>query len=224
MSDLNRLRKLAGVKQLNESENFDPNYAPEQNEDASNTSQAVSFLKQQIQSDTDYEMDQGYDPDEEGPTDLSIVLEQAISDITNGNYSEEWLDALGIKVYNATGGATGGYGDTDLTDEITQSLAELLGIELEESSGNDVSRLRELAGMQQEEQINEVRDTTNALHVMMDEGVLDPRQVADACLKYMSEDDVADMAHANEFPTSEDEIYGGNDYGDEDRDGYRPQD
>lgn len=51
------------------------------------------------------------------------------------------------------------------------------------------------------------REITNQVHDLMDEGVLDPRVVADAALKYMSENDVRDMAQANEFfpPEYEDE-------------------
>ena len=77
----------------------------------------------------------------------------------------------------------------------------------------DINRMRQLAGVQ-EQQVTEARDATNALMTMMDEGILDPRQVADACLGYMSEDDVAQMAHVNEFPTSEEDVYG------DDEDGY----
>ena len=43
------------------------------------------------------------------------------------------------------------------------------------------------------------RKDTNALHELMDNGVLDPRVVADACLKYMSEYEVGNMAFLNEF-------------------------
>lgn len=43
------------------------------------------------------------------------------------------------------------------------------------------------------------REATTALHQLMDEGILDARTVADACLTYMSEDDVADMADSNYF-------------------------
>ena len=43
------------------------------------------------------------------------------------------------------------------------------------------------------------RETTNRLLEMVDEGALDARTLALACLKYMSEDDVEDMAKANEF-------------------------
>jgi len=38
------------------------------------------------------------------------------------------------------------------------------------------------------------RKYTRKLIQMMDEGVLTPRQLADACLAYMSEADVEDMA------------------------------
>ena len=43
------------------------------------------------------------------------------------------------------------------------------------------------------------REATTALHQLMDEGVLDARSVADACLSYMSEAEVADMAESNYF-------------------------
>jgi len=43
------------------------------------------------------------------------------------------------------------------------------------------------------------RDATNRILEAVEEGVLDRDYVIMACLKYMSEDDVADMAHANEF-------------------------
>ena len=44
-----------------------------------------------------------------------------------------------------------------------------------------------------------VREATNKILEMVEEGVLDRDTVIMACLKYMSEDDVADMAHCNEF-------------------------
>jgi hypothetical protein len=49
------------------------------------------------------------------------------------------------------------------------------------------------------------REITNKLLEMVDEGMLDARTLALACLKYMSEDDVKDMAHANEFLEEEEE-------------------
>ena len=45
----------------------------------------------------------------------------------------------------------------------------------------------------------DVRQATNRVLEMVEEGVLDRDTVIMACLKYMSEDDVADMAHSNEF-------------------------
>ena len=43
------------------------------------------------------------------------------------------------------------------------------------------------------------REITNKLVEMVDDGILDARTLALACLKYMSEDDVEDMAVINEF-------------------------
>lgn len=48
------------------------------------------------------------------------------------------------------------------------------------------------------------REATNKILEMVEEGMLDRDTVIMACLKYMSEDDVADMAHANEFFEEED--------------------
>ena len=50
-----------------------------------------------------------------------------------------------------------------------------------------------------------IREYTNAVLDAVEEGVLDRDTVILACLKYMSEDDVADMAHANEFFYDEEE-------------------
>jgi hypothetical protein len=44
------------------------------------------------------------------------------------------------------------------------------------------------------------RQATNRLLEMIEEGLLDRDMVIMACVKYMSEDDVADMCHANEIP------------------------
>lgn len=49
------------------------------------------------------------------------------------------------------------------------------------------------------------REATNRILTMVEEGLLDRDTVIMACLKYMSEDDVADMAHANEFFYDEEE-------------------
>ena len=44
-----------------------------------------------------------------------------------------------------------------------------------------------------------VRQATEKVLEMVEEGILDKDMVIMSCLKYMSEDDVADMAHSNEF-------------------------
>jgi hypothetical protein len=43
------------------------------------------------------------------------------------------------------------------------------------------------------------REATNRLLEMIEEGLLDRDTVIMACVKYMSEDDVADMCHCNDF-------------------------
>ena len=49
------------------------------------------------------------------------------------------------------------------------------------------------------------RQATDRILTMVEEGLLDRDMVIMACLKYMSEDDVRDMAHANEFFYDEEE-------------------
>lgn len=49
------------------------------------------------------------------------------------------------------------------------------------------------------------RQATDRILAMVEEGLLDRDTVIMACLKYMSEDDVADMAHTNEFFYDEEE-------------------
>ena len=53
--------------------------------------------------------------------------------------------------------------------------------------------------------ITNARKVTNRLMELMDEGALDPRLVADYCLQYMSEDDVADMADGLGFLDEDEE-------------------
>lgn len=53
------------------------------------------------------------------------------------------------------------------------------------------------------------RKVTNQILEAVEYGLLDKDTVIMACLKYMSEDEVADMAHANEF------FYGEEDEADE---------
>ena len=43
------------------------------------------------------------------------------------------------------------------------------------------------------------REYTNKLLEMVEEGLLDRDNVIMACVKYMSEDEVRDMMHCNEF-------------------------
>jgi hypothetical protein len=45
--------------------------------------------------------------------------------------------------------------------------------------------------------MSDVRKVTNQLYDLVDEGVLDWETIARACLSYMSEHDVADMAQYN---------------------------
>ena len=47
--------------------------------------------------------------------------------------------------------------------------------------------------------MRDVRHTTNKLLEMVDCGLLDPDTVLRACLSYMSEDEVADLARVNDF-------------------------
>jgi hypothetical protein len=49
------------------------------------------------------------------------------------------------------------------------------------------------------------RQATERLLEMIEEGLLDRDLVIMACVKYMSEDEVADMCHANEIPLGLDE-------------------
>ena len=44
-----------------------------------------------------------------------------------------------------------------------------------------------------------MRKETNRLLDMIEEGLIDPHMVADMCLAYMSEDEVADMMRANDL-------------------------
>ena len=53
--------------------------------------------------------------------------------------------------------------------------------------------------------MTDVRQATDRILEMVEEGLLDRDTVIMACLKYMSEDDVADMAQMNEFFINEEE-------------------
>ena len=49
------------------------------------------------------------------------------------------------------------------------------------------------------------RQATDKILEMVEEGILDKDTVIMSCLKYMSEDDVADMAPSNEFFINEED-------------------
>ena len=53
--------------------------------------------------------------------------------------------------------------------------------------------------------MNTTRKVTNQLLQLVEDGILQPRAVINACLSYMSEADVADMAHCNEMIDEEEE-------------------
>lgn len=46
---------------------------------------------------------------------------------------------------------------------------------------------------------SDIRAATNKLLEMIDEGLINPRDVVTMCLKWMSEDDVKEMCKANEI-------------------------
>jgi hypothetical protein len=53
--------------------------------------------------------------------------------------------------------------------------------------------------------MSDVRQATDKILEMVEQGILDRDTVIMSCLKYMSEDDVADMAHSNEFFINDEE-------------------
>jgi len=53
--------------------------------------------------------------------------------------------------------------------------------------------------------MSNTRKVTRLLIDMMDNGVLDPNNLALLCLGYMSEDDVADMARLNDLLEEEED-------------------
>lgn len=53
--------------------------------------------------------------------------------------------------------------------------------------------------------MSDVRKQTSHLMELMDQGLLDPRAIADAALLWLEEWDVVDMSHHNELPILEDE-------------------
>ena len=57
------------------------------------------------------------------------------------------------------------------------------------------------------EEGRDVRENTISLLQLMDEGVMDPRTVADAALSYMSESEVTDMIRANDWGFADEDDY-----------------
>jgi hypothetical protein len=53
--------------------------------------------------------------------------------------------------------------------------------------------------------MSDVRQATDKILEMVEEGILDKDMVIMSCLKYMAEDEVADMAQMNEFFINEEE-------------------
>lgn len=51
----------------------------------------------------------------------------------------------------------------------------------------------------------ETRKTTNKILELIDDGMISARDVVTVCLKWMSEDDVADMCRANDVYFEEDD-------------------
>ena len=67
---------------------------------------------------------------------------------------------------------------------------------------NEIKKLMEAIAKIDEDYYDrnlDVRAATNKIHQQMDEGMLDPKLVAEAALSYMSEAEVADMARANDW-------------------------
>ena len=67
--------------------------------------------------------------------------------------------------------------------------------------------MRPLMRRWQTDLIHTPRKASNKFIEMVEEGLLDPVEAVRMCVKWMSEDDVAEMMHANEFnmEDSEDE-------------------
>jgi len=55
--------------------------------------------------------------------------------------------------------------------------------------------------------MSEVRKTTNKIIKMIDMCLIDPRDVVIMCLKWMSEDEVTEMAKANELDLEQEEEF-----------------
>lgn len=53
----------------------------------------------------------------------------------------------------------------------------------------------------------DIRVTTNKVLEMIDEGLLDPKQVVLMCLKWMSEEEVKEMCKANELDLDQEDEF-----------------
>ena len=73
--------------------------------------------------------------------------------------------------------------------------------EIEPEEQEDVTRYvnGEKVNIKGDSIMSDVRRATDKILEMVEEGILDRDTVIMSCLKYMSEDDVADMAQMNEF-------------------------
>lgn len=54
---------------------------------------------------------------------------------------------------------------------------------------------------------HDIRKTTNKVLEMIDEGLLDPKQVVLMCLKWMSEEEVKEMCKANELDLDQEDEF-----------------
>lgn len=55
--------------------------------------------------------------------------------------------------------------------------------------------------------MSETRKTTNKILEMIDQSILDPKDVVLMCLKWMSEDEVTEMVKANELDLEQEEEF-----------------
>ena len=94
----------------------------------------------------------------------------------------------------------------DAADPMGQVLQDIDNIVRLHANGRGYAPIHEAFGDDPDPYsgTRKAREATIALHELMDEGILDPRQVADAALRYMSEQEVEDMAETEGFFGEED--------------------
>jgi len=97
----------------------------------------------------------------------------------------------------------------DKLDRIETVLNDIDNIVSLRASGRPYAPIHEAFGDDPDPYSSErsVRQSTISLGELMDEGILDPRQVADAALQYMSEADVTDMARMYEWFGDDEDAY-----------------